>query len=185
MSDGSDHNRDHKGPLDALVNSVLDVFFFGPVGLAVNCREVVPELAERGREFVDQRVNNARFVGRFAMQQGQREAGSAVTRLVARDPSATASASAAPSASDEPLPAEEHIPVRIEDIAEEGLDTVTWESVGEDELAIPSYASLAASQVVARLEGLTSDELEAVRRYELAHRARKTVLGKIAQLQRS
>ena len=31
--------------------------------------------------------------------------------------------------------------------------------------------------------GLTSIELEAVRRYELAHRGRATVLGKIAQLQ--
>ena len=43
----------------------------------------------------------------------------------------------------------------------------------EDDLAIPSYDSLAASQVVPRLDGLTSIELEAVRRYELAHRGRQ------------
>ena len=57
-------------------------------------------------------------------------------------------------------------------------------SVAADELAIPGYDSLAASQVVQRLDGLTDRELEAVRRYEVAHRARKTVLGKVAQLQR-
>ena len=55
--------------------------------------------------------------------------------------------------------------------------------ITEDDLAIPSYDSLAASQVVPRLDGLSSIELEAVRRYEEAHRGRRTVLGKIALLQ--
>ncbi len=52
-------------------------------------------------------------------------------------------------------------------------------------LAIPDYDSLAASQVVPRLAGLTADELEAVRAYEAAHRARRTILGRVAQLQQS
>jgi hypothetical protein len=51
------------------------------------------------------------------------------------------------------------------------------------DLGIPGYDSLAASQVVARLEGLTTAELELVRRYEQANRNRKTILGKIAQLE--
>ena len=42
----------------------------------------------------------------------------------------------------------------------------------------PDYDSLSASQVVPRLDGLTADELEAVRRYEAAHRGRRTILGK-------
>jgi hypothetical protein len=37
--------------------------------------------------------------------------------------------------------------------------------------------------VVPRLGGLAPDELEAVRRYELSARGRKTILGKITQLQ--
>jgi hypothetical protein len=36
---------------------------------------------------------------------------------------------------------------------------------------------------VTRLEGLSPDELEAVRAYEAAHRGRKTILNKVAQLQ--
>ena len=52
-----------------------------------------------------------------------------------------------------------------------------------DELAIPDYDNLSASQVIPRLGGLSPDELEAVRRYEAAERGRKTILGKIAQLQ--
>lgn len=52
-------------------------------------------------------------------------------------------------------------------------------------LAIPDYDGLSASHVVNRLAGLSSDELEAVRRYEALNRGRKTILSKIAQLQSS
>lgn len=52
-----------------------------------------------------------------------------------------------------------------------------------DTLAIPDYDSLSASQVVPRLESLATEELEAVRQYEAATRARKTILNKIVQLQ--
>ena len=52
-----------------------------------------------------------------------------------------------------------------------------------DDLSIPDYDSLSASQVVTRLEGLSPEELEAVRAYEATHRGRKTILNKVAQLQ--
>ena len=51
-----------------------------------------------------------------------------------------------------------------------------------DALAIPDYDELSASQVVERLEGLDPASLDAIRRYEGAHRGRNTILGKIAQL---
>ncbi len=50
------------------------------------------------------------------------------------------------------------------------------------ELPIPGYDTLSASQVVQRLPGLSMEELEKVRAYELASRARKTVLLRVAQL---
>ncbi|MFZ0173355.1 MAG: hypothetical protein WAL04_16865 [Acidimicrobiales bacterium] len=49
-------------------------------------------------------------------------------------------------------------------------------------LAIPGYDTLAASQVVQRLSSLRPDELEAIRRYELSTRGRRTILHRIAQL---
>jgi hypothetical protein len=51
-------------------------------------------------------------------------------------------------------------------------------------LAITDYDELSASQVVDRLEGLPRHELDAIRDYERAHRARNTILGKIDQLTR-
>jgi hypothetical protein len=49
-------------------------------------------------------------------------------------------------------------------------------------LGIPGYDSLAASQVVQRLAGLSSEELAAVGAYESAHRARRTILTRVDQL---
>jgi hypothetical protein len=51
------------------------------------------------------------------------------------------------------------------------------------DLAIPGYDALSASQVVPRLAGLSADELEAVRAYEVGTRMRNTILNRIAKLQ--
>jgi hypothetical protein len=50
------------------------------------------------------------------------------------------------------------------------------------DLAIAGYEDLAASHIVARLDGLGRDDLAAIRRFEVAHRGRRTVVGKIDQL---
>jgi hypothetical protein len=50
------------------------------------------------------------------------------------------------------------------------------------QLPIDEYESLAASHVVARLDSLTPTELRQVRRFEVAHRGRRTVIGRIDQL---
>ncbi len=52
-----------------------------------------------------------------------------------------------------------------------------------EDLAIPGYDSLSASQVVQRLAGLAALELEAVGTYEAATRGRRTILARVSQLQ--
>jgi hypothetical protein len=49
-------------------------------------------------------------------------------------------------------------------------------------LAIPGFDTLSASQVVQRLDGLTADELRAVRDHETGHRGRRTILNRVEQL---
>lgn len=51
-----------------------------------------------------------------------------------------------------------------------------------ESLAIPSYDSLSASQVVPRLASLQSEELDEIAAYEVAGRARRTILNRIEQL---
>jgi hypothetical protein len=55
-------------------------------------------------------------------------------------------------------------------------------SVTARQLPIDEYESLAASHVVARLANLTPAELRQVRTFEVAHRGRRTVIGRIDQL---
>ena len=163
-----------KHPLDL----ALDVFVYVPIGLAVSARELLPALAERGRERLTGKVTTARVVGKFAVQQGQTQAGKAFAR--AREEAmgrvdqltgqvAPASTPHAATPSPAPIPA--------------SRPSFPTSGPGAEALAIPGYDSLSASQVLPRLAGLGTGELEAVRDYELAHRGRKTILGRITQLQ--
>jgi hypothetical protein len=54
--------------------------------------------------------------------------------------------------------------------------------IDEVNLPIEGYDALAASQIVARLGGLSAAELEQVQRYETAHRGRRTILHRTGQL---
>jgi hypothetical protein len=51
-------------------------------------------------------------------------------------------------------------------------------------LSIPDYDSLSASQVVKRLRGMPSADLDAINAYEATTRARKTILNRITQIQK-
>ncbi len=165
-----------KNPIDQL----LDLVVYGPLGALVTVALRYPQLVEQGRAHLEAKAGIGRLAAQFAMNRGQQEAQRAFERLRQDGEGASRDAFDRDDVLHSPgIADEEVIPVRHDDD-----DPVTAGSVGEDELAIPAYDSLAASQVVQRLDGLTADELEAVRRYEIAHRARKTVLGKIAQLQR-
>ena len=53
---------------------------------------------------------------------------------------------------------------------------------GAVDLAIPGYEDLAASHIVARLDRLTPSDLAEIRSFEVSHRGRRTVIGKIDQL---
>ena len=163
----------------------LDLLVYAPLGLALSARDLLPSLVEKGRQQLSGQVTQARVIGQFAVQQGSKEAGkafekarsSAESTLSARlgENGATTAAAPTPAAAG-PAPAPE--PVRAEPPPDAGAPAPLAGT-----LAIPAYDSLSASQVVPRLSGLSPAELEAVRGYEVAHRGRKTILNRVAQLQ--
>jgi hypothetical protein len=171
MADGNGADR---GPIDV----VLDLFVFAPLGLLAESSTLVPRLAECGRQHIDNRVQLARMVGQFAVQQGRNQAAKVVAGLRANGTQAEPAEAPAPAGADALVLDDDD--GTVDPSARRGFDDG---GISEEDLAIPSYDSLAASQVVPRLDGLSSIELEAVRRYEEAHRGRRTVLGKIALLQ--
>lgn len=175
------------------------MFVFAPIGAFLHGPETVEDLATKGR----QDVANARFLGRAAIERGlggsQEQISSLVESMVrcgvdvmkagARaagvpvdDVGATrqgaesdVDASASARADDE---------ARLRVVVDD--DTPSTDAGPEvDSLAIPGYDTLAASQVVRRLDDLADDELALVQDYERAHRGRMTILSRIAQLRAS
>jgi hypothetical protein len=169
---------DSKGP----VGQAVEALVYAPIGLFFEGPRLLPELIQQGKTH----ARNARVFGKFAVQHGQ---GELRRRLATFEEQATdvlrafgvtgdGSDSAPSSAPSTPSSATAGSAPSAGSPAGDGDVSPT---VGE--LAITDYDSLSASQVVTRLAGLAGDELEAVRAYEVAHRGRKTILNKIAQLQ--
>ncbi len=165
MSEHKGPTDEHKGPKERL----LDLFVYGPAGLALTAAEEFPKLVDKGRHRVEGQLHAARLVGQFAVQMGRRQVEQTVGDLVSRR-EAEPGAGAAPPAS-EPAPAR-------------GVTTALSPNgtMASSALGIPGYDSLSASQVVHRLGGLLPAELEAVRQHEVAHRHRRTILNRVEQL---
>lgn len=175
---------DDKTPID----HALDVLVYAPFGLALSVRDLLPQLAERGKQQINGQVTMAKMVGQFAVQQGQTEAGKAFGK--AREQAQTTLEQLSRLSGSGPNPAEAAAPstnngsrAETKQPAAATQPPSATSGPGAGALAIPDYDSLAASQVVPRLQGLEREELEAVRAYEAAHRGRKTILNRIAQLQ--
>jgi len=168
---------------------LLDLLVYAPLGLLLEARDLVPKLAEKGRRRMGGQVTVARMIGEMAVRQGQRRAETVLQRIREQNrpperPGATDGVSVptnghgAAAATAGPAPASAPA-ADLSGASEAGPapDVAT--------LAIPGYDTLSASQVVPRLEGLSAGELEAIRAYEEATRARKTVLSRIDQLRGS
>jgi hypothetical protein len=182
-------SEDEKTPIDHLVEGAVDLFVYAPIGLFFEAPNLLPKLAEQGRVH----ANNARLFGQFAVKHGEAEVrrrfGDVEQQavgllkmfgLLPDDDAESSPDGPAATASSPGSPPSPPVTRGLEPVAGNG-EAPPGPAV--DDLAIPDYDSLSASQVVTRLEGLSPEELEAVRTYEAAHRGRKTILNKVAQLQ--
>jgi hypothetical protein len=175
---------DERSPLDGLVEAAVDLFVYAPIGLFFEAPSLLPKLAEQGRVH----ANNARLFGQFAVRHGEAEVRRRMEGVEAQAEGLLRMFGLLPE--DEPPgrePAAERPGVSVGAVAPrarpEAGNGQAPAGPAVDSLAIPDYDSLSASQVVTRLEGLSPEELEAVRAYESEHRGRKTILNKVAQLQ--
>jgi hypothetical protein len=153
------------------VERVLDVAVYAPIGLALAVCDHLPELHLR-RQAVVNRVRFARFIGELAVKYGKAE----FERQLAERQASDAELLEVP---DTPAPAEPMTP----HVAPVAPSTADVDAPAATSLPIGNYESLAAIHVVERLSSLRPDEIESIRRFESAHRARRTILAKIDQLQ--
>jgi hypothetical protein len=163
------------------IEQALDVLLYAPIGLAFSARELLPSLVEKGRS----QLGMAKMIGQFATKQGQTEAGKLFDSLSKQAMSTIEAFAARPSPASTNGSSSSNGRAAVIDA--DVVDTPAPPTSGPEaaSLAITDYDSLSASQVLPRLSGLASDELEAVRAYEAAHRGRKTILNRATQLQQS
>ena len=175
---------EEKTPIEQAVEHAFDLFVYAPIGLLFEGTSLLPELIAKGKS----QVATARVMGKFAIDQAQKRATTATAKLQDQTagchrlprrlhhparPDRTATApSRRPAGPTAPPP---RSPTKAVDGVAKGVSAAS--------LAIPDYDGLSASQVVNRLAGLSPVELESVQLYEAAHRGRKTILSKVAQLQ--
>jgi hypothetical protein len=165
---------EQRSPADRL----LDLFVFGPAGLALTAAEEFPKLVDKGRHHLEGQVRTARLVGQVAVQMGRRQLEQMTNQRSAK-PSPTV-----PGPSGSRRPAPETASPRAPEPAVDGPEpTAAANGNGTlRALAIPGYDSLSASQVVQRLAGLSEAELREVRAHEQSHRHRRTILNRVEQL---
>jgi len=144
---------------------VVAAIITAPLAVSVRVVENGPEIVGRVR----QELTLARFIGKMAVDQGRRELKRRLDGERPAHPPAVVAREALPEVGDpgEPSPVSETSDVDVVDAAD---------------LALDDYDQLPAAQIVAKLAGLTASERAQIGRYEAAHRHRRTVLGKLEQL---
>jgi hypothetical protein len=165
---------------------VLDLAVYGPLGVALSIAEAMPAMARKGRSRLVPQVGLARTVGQLAVQHGYRQlrgmaASGTVIPFRWGGPTAPDRGGGGPT-TNRPRPAPGTGATSRPGTAKLATSPPAAKAPDAGDLAIPSYDSLSASQVVQRLAGLSPDEVAAVRAYEAATRARKTILNRAEQL---
>ena len=134
----------------AVARAIYETLAFAPIGLGAKLVDDAPEVVRRVR----QELNNARFIGRMAVEQGTARLREQVQQTDrAEVPSAHAD---------------------LVDAAAGGGPAPS--------LPIADYDELPAIEIVALLDALTPAERRRIAEHESANRRRRTVLGKIDQL---
>jgi hypothetical protein len=166
---------DDRAP-DDWVARLLDLAVFAPVGVAVSLRDELPRHVRQGRQAMENRLQLARFIGQLTVQTGRRELEKRLEERRASRPAEDASGQ-------EPTGQEVTAPGTGAEATTSVAAAGHEATPSADDLPIGDYESVPAINVVERLRTMQPHEIELIRRFEVAHRARRTVLAKIDQLQ--
>jgi hypothetical protein len=190
-----------KNPIEEAVDQALSTFVYAPIGLLFDGPARFPKLVRNGRN----QVTNARMMGQFAVQMGRTEVEKRASGLdgpvvdllrglgVIDGPPPGPAPASTPVVPDKPeqpaakrgsakTPAPKKAGAKAQKQPAKRATKKAAPAPSAAALPINDYDSLSASQVVSRLQGLSTGELEAVRSYEAATRSRKTILNRVQQL---
>ncbi|MGD9795519.1 MAG: hypothetical protein AB7V43_18800 [Acidimicrobiia bacterium] len=178
-SDASDPGR---SPVDHLVDEILDRFLYAPVALMASPDDV-RVLADKGRTLIRNQTTMARFIGQIAVTSATRKVKARLDEQRSSNPSGAAPVDADAVTHDAtPSPTPARSDATREPAKASATSKAPATSKAARSLPIDGYDTLAASQIVPLLSGLSSKQLDAVEAHELSGRNRKTVLNRINQL---
>ena len=156
------------------VEQLLDLILYAPIGLVAKGIDSFPDLAKRGRT----NATNARVIGQFALGATNAKARSAISDAEKHIAAflAIVADSASPKRASSPETAE-----ATSAPPSEAERTIVDESSVDD--IVSGYDTLTAAQILPFLTALDQSQRDRVESYERSHRARKTVLNRLRQLQ--
>lgn len=155
------------------IDIALDVFVFAPIGATIEFWERMPEHAKLGRERLGSQAPAARMIGEFAVAAGRKTVEARLSSVMP-DQDRSGTPSPRPSAATtEDAPSDEGT-------SEASVSDAT--DVDSGPLPIEDYDGLPAVQIIPLLGSLDADERQVVRAHETNGRGRRTIIGKLDQL---
>ena len=167
---------------------LLELALVVPVEVSSRLIDVVPAVVDKvpaAAERVKREVVLARFLGKMVVDQSVREVR---LRFPPHDEvSSEVGKTTAPSV---PAAQRRTEPLETESARDADADDDAGGDADDDgdapdvsSLALADYDHLSSAQIVGKLDGLVAAERRAIERYERAGRRRRTILGKLAQLE--
>ena len=169
---------DPDGPRSSLAR-LVELALVVPLEVSSRLVDVVPAVVDKvpaAAERVKREVVLARFLGKMVVDQGVRE----LRSRLAPDDDAAVSPGATPTAAPT---APTRTPGRPTASARTLPPDIEPDAPRVSSLALADYDHLSSAQIVGKLDGLDAAERRAIERYERAGRRRRTILGKLAQLE--
>ncbi len=188
----------------SLPDQAVEAILYAPLGIALDVLDRLPTWVARGKS----QATLTRLVGKMAVQKGQSEIEGVVSDIFGvklgapsseesdgsdkpdnSDTSETSetSAKAKPAAQPKSAKPAKETPAKDTKAAKPKSKKTAKKpkAVLAEDLALESYGTLTASQIVKRLDALSAKQLESVRLFEEANRHRVTILNRIRQIQRA
>lgn len=179
----------------------VDLLVFAPIGFAKRARSLLPDLIREGRTTAASARTIGKFVTPIARQQGTKLVKAKVAELTRSTapsrsprpvPAPVPPSSSPPAASTpEPVPAgtsKAKAKAARKSPPRPAKSSVAGSSASREPVSrepFGGYDHLGSAAVVARLGELSRTERAAVRAYETANRNRRTILGRLDQLDSS
>ena len=184
----------------SLPDQAVEAILYAPLGIALDVLDRLPTWVARGKS----QATLTRLVGKMAVQKGQSEIEGVVSDIFGvklgapsseesdgsdkpdnSDTSETSETSAKAKPAAKPKSGKPAKDTPAKDTKAAKPKSKKPKAVLAEDLALESYGTLTASQIVKRLDALSAKQLEAVRLFEEANRHRVTILNRIRQIQRA